>query len=107
MSPKDLTENPIDVTSAAVAFAGLGAEVRLDILRMLVRAGSNGMAVGDIQEKSGLAASTLAHHLKALRDAGVTSQERQGRTILNRANFEFLEALAAFILRECCAEEKT
>ena len=90
---------------AASGFSAMGSRSRLEVLQALVRAGDAGLAVGDIQNRTGIAASTLAHHLKYLTSAGLIQQEKQGRTILNRANFEILQALADYILKECCSEE--
>lgn len=89
---------------AAQGFAAMGSESRLQVLRCLIRAGEAGLTVGEIQERTGIAPSTLAHHLKFLTGAGVVEQERQGRATLNRADFTRLEALAGFILSECCAD---
>lgn len=90
---------------AAEGFSAMGSESRLAVLQILVRAGKDGLPVGTIQERSGIPPSTLAHHLKFLAAAGLVEQERQGRSIVNRANFDHLESLAAFILRECCADQ--
>jgi len=89
---------------AAAAFAALGSEPRLAILRALVRAGTSGLAVGVLQNRTGLAASTLSHHIKALAMAGVISQVRDGRSLMCSARFDRIEALADFLLHECCAE---
>ena len=89
---------------AAQGFAAMGSESRLQVLRCLIRAGEAGLSVGDIQERTGIAPSTLAHHLKFLAGAGVVAQERQGRSTISRADFTRLEALAGFILSECCAD---
>jgi ArsR family transcriptional regulator len=53
-----------------------------------------------------MAASTLAHHLKFLASAGLVIQEKDGRSVINRAAFGHLEDLAGYILKECCADEK-
>ena len=90
---------------AAQGFASMGSQARLAVLRCLVRAGASGLNVGDIQDRTGIAPSTLAHHLKFLAGAGVIEQEKQGRTIVNRANYDRLRALADFILCECCVDE--
>ncbi|WP_245417905.1 ArsR/SmtB family transcription factor [Cohaesibacter celericrescens] len=90
---------------ASQGFASMGSEARLAVLRCLVRAGSTGLSVGDLQERTGIAPSTLAHHLKFLTDADVILQEKQGRSVVNRANYDRLRALAAFILSECCVDE--
>ena len=83
----------------------MGSEARLQVLRSLIRAGGPGLTVGEIQERTEIAPSTLAHHLKFLSGAGVIQQERVGRTVTNRADFKRLEDLAAFILSECCSDE--
>ncbi|MTH99569.1 helix-turn-helix transcriptional regulator [Roseibium sp. RKSG952] len=92
------------IEQAAQGFAALGSEARLQVLLTLVKAGPDGLAVGDIQARTGLAASTLAHHLKFLTSAGLIAQEKSGRTVNSRAEFDHLEALAGYILKECCAE---
>ncbi len=75
------------------------------MLRLLVRAGKDGLTVGRLQERSGLPASTLAHHLRFLSAGGLVEQERQGRAVINRAAFGHIEALAAFLLDECCIDD--
>ncbi len=89
---------------AARGFAAMGSEARLQVLKALVRAGQPGLSVSEIQERTNMAPSTLAHHLKFLAAGGVVKQERRGRVVINTANFEELQALADFILSECCAE---
>ena len=97
----------ITLEEAAQGFAAVGSEPRLDVLLSLVRAGPIGLSVGEIQERVDLPASTLAHHLRFLAAAGLIDQEKQGRTVRNRAAFERIEALATFLLKECCSESKT
>lgn len=91
---------------AAQGFAAMGSEARLQVLRCLIRAGHGGLTVSDIQDRTGIAPSTLAHHLKFLTAAEVVEQERAGRSTINRANFTQLEQLAGFILSECCADQE-
>ena len=95
--------NPL---SATQGFSAIGSQPRLEVLLSLVRAGNAGLSVGEIQKRTGIAASTLAHHLKLLNSAGLICQEKNGRTIINRANFAHLQSLAEFILQECCSEEE-
>ena len=90
---------------AAQGFSAMGSQSRLEVLQVLVRAGNKGLAVGDIQERTGIPASTLAHHLKFLSSAELVLQDKQGRSIINRANFDVLQSLAEYILKECCSEE--
>lgn len=89
---------------AALGFAAMGSEARLAVLRCLVRAGAPGLSVGEIQERTQIAPSTLAHHLKSLAAAGLVAQNRDGRSTITRADFTQLERLAQFILSECCAD---
>jgi len=97
----------IEWETAAQGFAAMGSEARLRVLRVLVRAGEAGLAVGEIQKRTGIAPSTLAHHLKFLTSGGLVEQERVGRATRTRAAFHHLTALAGFILSECCADETT
>ena len=89
---------------AAAGFAAMGSEARLKVLRALVRAGEAGLTVGEIQARTGIPPSTLAHHLKSLCGGGLVIQERVGRSTVNRADFANLESLANFILGECCVD---
>jgi len=91
---------------AAEGFSAMGSESRLAVLRALVRAGDRGLSVGEIQERLDIPASTLAHHLKFLASAGLIAQEKQGRTIISRADYDHLQALASFIMEECCSEQE-
>ncbi|MBD1547123.1 ArsR/SmtB family transcription factor [Roseibium aggregatum] len=95
----------MDLEEAAQGFAALGSESRLQVVLTLVKAGRSGLTVGDILERTGMAASTLAHHLKFLTSAGLILQEKAGRSVINRAAFDHLEGLASYILQECCADE--
>jgi DNA-binding transcriptional ArsR family regulator len=89
---------------AAARLEALGNPTRLQIYRALVRAGDAGMAVGKLQTKLDLAASTLSHHLKSLLIVGLISQERQATTLICRANYEVMRGLVDFLAAECCAD---
>ena len=82
----------------------LGNPVRLSVYRLLVRAGAEGLPVGAVQDRLGVAASTLSHHLKRLVEAGLVTQERQGTTLLCRAHFPAMSALIGYLSDECCAD---
>ncbi len=97
----------MDIVQAAQGFSAMGSEPRLEVLQTLVKAGEDGLLVGDIQSRTGIPASTLAHHLKFLASAGLITADKNGRTITNRANFTHLQSLAAFILEECCTDMET
>ncbi len=77
--------------------------MRLHIFRLLVKSGDRALSVGEIGAHVGAPPSTLAHHLTALVQAGLVEQERQGRTILNRASFDSMNRLIAYLSDECCA----
>ena len=96
----------VALEEAAQGFAACGSEPRLMVLRLLVRAGGEGLTVGEIQQRTAIPASTLAHHLGFLAAGGLVEQERRGRTVINRAAYRRLEALAAFLLEACCADAK-
>jgi DNA-binding transcriptional ArsR family regulator len=88
-----------------VAILGaLAQETRLDVFRLLVRAGPKGLPAGEIARRLELAAPTLSFHLRAMLHAGLVSSERSGRSLLYRANFEGLSQVVAFLAEKCCAE---
>ena len=95
---------PLDPEEAAAGFVALGSEQRLDVLRHLVRAGQHGLAVGRLKEATRLAASTLSHHIRFLAQTGLIAQEKQGRSVICRADYDRLQALAGYLTRECCAD---
>lgn len=92
----------IDV--AAARLEALGNPTRLQIYRALVRAGEAGMAVGKLQQKLNLAASTLSHHVKSLLIVGLITQERHMTTLICRANYGVMNGLVDFLVDECCSE---
>lgn len=95
---------PLDPEEAAAGFAALGSEARLGVIRVLVRAGPDGMTVGALKDATGSAASTLSHHLRFLTQAGLMTQEKDGRRIICRADFDRIQSLAGYLTRECCAD---
>ncbi len=98
----------LSLARAASTFAALGSEQRLAVLRVLVRAGSDGLTIGALGERSGVTGSTLTHHMKILTGAGLVRQEKQGRSIICAAvAYDELKDLSGFLLRECCADSQT
>jgi ArsR family transcriptional regulator, arsenate/arsenite/antimonite-responsive transcriptional repressor len=87
---------------AAQCLAQLGNPTRLDIYRLLVRAGPDGMNIGDIQTRLGVPASTLAFHLGGLVGVGLVSQEKIGREVICRTKYRQLDAVMEFLREECC-----
>lgn len=93
-----------DLETAAARLEALGNPTRLRIYRTLVRAGQGGLAVGQVQEKLGIAASTLSHHLHRLLISGLVDQERKGTTLVCRANYEVMNGLVGYLVDECCQD---
>lgn len=91
-----------DAKRTAKALAALGHEARLSVFQLLVRAGQDGLIVGQIALYTGLAASTLAHHLRALVAAGLVRQEKRGREVVNFADYAAMNQVLSFLTRECC-----
>lgn len=92
---------------AAQRLAELGHSTRLAIFRQLVRAGRQGVAVGDIQQQLDIPSSTLSHHLSRMIKVQLMQQRREGRTLYCQLNFDVLEQLLGFLYAECCAGEHT
>ena len=92
--------------ATAAVLAELGSETRLAIVRLLVRAGEEGLTVGDIQRATGVPGSTLSHHLSRLRGVGVVTRTRSGSALQCRAELERIRATADFLIEECCADVK-
>lgn len=87
---------------AVASLAALGHDARLTVFRQLVRAGEDGLRVGELVEILGLPASTLAHHLRTLVQANLVIQEKNGREVLNRPNFEVINRALGYVTSECC-----
>ena len=92
------------IDDAAARLEALGNPTRLRIYRTLVRAGDAGSSVGKLQAKLDLAGSTLSHHLKAMIAVGLIVQERQGTTLICRANYDVMRGIVDFLVAECCVE---
>jgi ArsR family transcriptional regulator, arsenate/arsenite/antimonite-responsive transcriptional repressor len=92
----------MEMTTAATTLAALAHESRLRLYRLLVQAGAGGLAVGDLQARSGIAPATLTHHLHALRRAGLIDDTREGRSIVCHADYACMNALLAFLTENCC-----
>ena len=92
----------MDRKLAARCLAELGNFTRLDIYRLLVRAGPPGLNITDIQTRLDVPASTLAFHLRGLVGAGLVAQEKIGRTVICRAQYHRMDAVIEFLSEHCC-----
>ena len=87
---------------AAKRLSELGNTTRLSIFRYLVKVGSDGVPVGQIQKALGLPGSTLSHHISRLISAGLVKQNRASRTLYCTAQYDSLRELIDFLHSECC-----
>ena len=92
----------MEKTSALGALAALAQENRLDVFRLLVEAGPDGMSAGAVAEALGLAPNTLTFHFDRLRHAGLVTVQRDGRSMIYSAQFETMNALLGFLTENCC-----
>jgi DNA-binding transcriptional ArsR family regulator len=84
------------------ALAALAQDNRLDVFRLLVQAGPEGMPAGAVAEALDLAPNTLTFHFDRLRMAGLVSVRREGRSMIYAAQFEKMNALLSFLTENCC-----
>lgn len=89
-------------TAVVRALAALAQEVRLRVFRRLVVAGQDGLTPGVLLEALNITPALLSFHLKELSQAGLVSQERQGRNLIYRASFATMNDLLAYLTDNCC-----
>lgn len=94
------------VSRFADMFAALGAEPRLRIMRLLLSAHPGGLVVTEIQDQTGVAGSTLSHHLEKLKNDELVTAEREKAFIRYRANTAALEDVLGFLYAECCTTNR-
>src|ERR1700724_1796906 len=92
----------MEKTDAVTALAALAQDNRLDVFRLLVRAGPDGMPAGAVAEALDLAPNTLTFHFDRLRMAGLVTVRRDGRSMIYAARFEKMNALVGFLTENCC-----
>jgi ArsR family transcriptional regulator len=92
----------MEKTDAVAALAALAQDSRLDVFRLLIEAGPEGMAAGDIANVLGLAPNTLTFHFDRLRAAGLVTVRRAGRSMIYAARFETMNALLGYLTDNCC-----
>ena len=93
----------METTNAVNALSALAHPSRLEVFRLLVRAGPGGMAAGEIARATGSLANTLSANLNVLAGAGLVSSRREGRSIIYAAGYDRMCDLLAFLLEDCCA----
>ena len=93
----------LTINDAARCLEKLGHPTRLEIVRLLVRAGPDGLAVGEIQNRLSIPGSTLSHHIAHLVAGGLISQRRIGRRLVCGVEYERIDALVTLLREDCCA----
>jgi ArsR family transcriptional regulator, arsenate/arsenite/antimonite-responsive transcriptional repressor len=96
----------MDKKAVIAALGALAQETRLDIFRLLVQAGGAGMPAGAIGESLGLASATLSFHLTQLRQAGLVTFRREGRSLIYAAEYAAMNGLVGFLTENCCGRDR-
>jgi len=92
----------MEKSDAISALAALAQETRLDIFRMLVQTGTDGLPAGQIGERLGLPSATLSFHLNQLKQAGLITFRREGRSLIYAAEYAAMNGLLAYLTENCC-----
>lgn len=92
----------MNLATYAKRLAALGHEHRLELFQILVQASDDGLTVGELQSVTGRPASTLAFHLRELVAADLVTQQKEGRLVRCRANYQALNEVLEFVKRDCC-----
>jgi DNA-binding transcriptional ArsR family regulator len=92
----------MEKTDLVAALAALAQESRLDVFRLLVQAGPEGLAAGAVAEKLALAPNTLSFHFDRLRNAGLVTCTRNGRSLIYAARYETMNGLLGYLTENCC-----
>lgn len=92
---------------ALAALAALAQESRLDVFRLLVQTGIDGMPAGQIGERLGLPSATLSFHLNQLKQAGLVTFRREGRSLIYAAEYPAMNALLEYLTENCCRGDPT
>src|ERR1700757_439105 len=87
---------------AVAALAALAQDNRLDVFRLLVQAGPDGLPAGQVASALGLAPNTLTFHFDRLRHAGLVTVRRAGRSMIYAARFDTMNGLIAYLTENCC-----
>src|SRR5437764_2951434 len=92
----------MEIASAVAALAALAQDNRLDVFRLLVKAGPEGLAAGEVARQLRLPPNTLSFHFDRLRQAGLVTVRREGRSMIYAAQFATMNGLIGFLTENCC-----
>ena len=95
----------MDTKEALVAFDALSQETRLRVFRLLVEHGPSGVPAGTLSESLNIPHNTLSFHLRHMSHAGLVVSQREGKSIIYSADFEFFSDLIRYMVENCCRTE--
>ena len=95
----------MDIDEALAAFDALSQDTRLRVFRLLVEHGPAGAPAGTLSESLHIPHNTLSFHLSHMSHAGLVVSQREGRSVIYRANFEFFSGLIRYMVEDCCRAE--
>ena len=92
----------MESNQAVSSFSALSQQTRLDVFRLLIKAGADGVLAGELAEQLDVRQNTMSANLTVLLNAGLVRNERQGRTVRYFADFDAVRGLLAFLMEDCC-----
>uniref|UniRef100_B0T3N1 Putative transcriptional regulator, ArsR family n=1 Tax=Caulobacter sp. (strain K31) TaxID=366602 RepID=B0T3N1_CAUSK len=92
----------MELKAAAANLSALGHEGRLAIFRLLVQAGAQGVAAGEIARRLDMIPNSLSANLNVLSHAGLIGSRREGRSIIYAADYGAMSGLLGFLMQDCC-----
>jgi len=92
----------MEINEAILAFGALSQETRLQVFRLLVEHGPDGVPAGAVSDRLGIPHNTLSFHLSQMSHAGLVLSRREGRSIIYSANFDFFNNLIRYMVEDCC-----
>ena len=92
----------MESNQAISSFSALSQQTRLDVFRLLIKAGADGVLAGELAEQLDVRQNTMSANLTVLLNAGLVRNERQGRTVRYFADFDAVRGLLAFLMEDCC-----
>lgn len=95
----------MDILNALKIFDTLSQETRLQVFRILVQAGPEGLSASTIGDELGVLHNTLSFHLNHLSNAGIIKSYRKGRYVIYSANFDLMRDFIAFMVQDCCSKQ--
>ena len=92
----------MDELNATAAFAALSQQTRLEVFRLLIKAGDGGLLSGEMGELLNVRQNTMSTNLNILLRAGLIRNEREGRAVRYFADMDGIAALIDYLLQDCC-----